>query len=89
MSYGVSSERSPSADRPKVPLAASINKPTKPSKRTLQKAAKSLTEAMEMQADYWRKQSTLAAQAEKVRILSGQVAAKPIKRSMGELKKGH
>jgi hypothetical protein len=36
---------------------------------------------MEMQADYWRKQSTLAAQAEKVRILSGQVAAKPIKRS--------
>ena len=27
-----------------------------------------------MQADYWRKQSTLAAQAEKVRILSGQVA---------------
>ena len=52
----------------------SINPPTKPSKRTFQKAAKSLTEAMEMQADYWRKQSTLAAQAEKVRILSGQVA---------------
>jgi hypothetical protein len=39
--------------------------------------AKNLAEAMEMQADYWRKQlDTLAAQAEEVRILSAQVAVR-------------
>ena len=53
--------------------------------------AKNLTEAMELQADYWRKQlDTLAAQAEEVRTLSAQVAAdatKPMKRGMDELTK--
>ena len=53
--------------------------------------AKNLAEAMELQADYWRKQlDTLAAQAEEVRTLSAQVAAdatKPMKRGMDELTK--
>ncbi len=53
--------------------------------------AKNLAEAMELQADYWRKQlDTLAAQAEEVRTLSAQVAAdatKPMKRGMDELNK--
>ena len=53
--------------------------------------AKSLAEAMELQAHYWRKQlDTLAAQAEEVRTLSTQVAAdatKPMKRGMDELNK--
>ena len=53
--------------------------------------AKNLTEATELQADYWRKQlDTLAAQAEEVRTLSAQVAAdatKPMKRGMDELNK--
>lgn len=53
--------------------------------------AKSLAEAMELQAHYWRKQlDTLAAQAEEVRTLSAQVAAdatKPMKRGMDELNK--
>jgi phasin len=53
--------------------------------------AKNLAEAMELQADYWRKQlDTVAAQAEEVRTLSAQVAAdatKPIKRGMDELTK--
>ena len=53
--------------------------------------AKSLAEAMELQAHYWRKQlDTLAAQAEEVRTLSAQVAAEatePMKRSMDELHK--
>jgi phasin len=53
--------------------------------------AKSLAEAMELQAHYWRKQlDTLAAQAEEVRTLSTQVAAdatKPMKRGMDELHK--
>ena len=53
--------------------------------------AKTLAEAMELQADYWRKQlDTLAAQAEEVRALSAQVAAvatKPMKRGMDELTK--
>ena len=50
--------------------------------------AKNLAEAMELQADYWRKQlDTLAAQAEEVRTLSAQVATdatKPMKRGMDE-----
>ena len=45
--------------------------------------AKNLAEAMELQADYWRKQlDTVAAQAEEVRTLTAQVAAdatKPMK----------
>ena len=53
--------------------------------------AKNLAEAMELQADYWRKQlDTLTAQAEEVRTLTAQVAAdatKPMKRSMDELTK--
>jgi phasin len=53
--------------------------------------AKNLAEAMELQADYWRKQlDMLAAQAEEVRTLTAQVAAdatKPMKRGMGELNK--
>ena len=53
--------------------------------------AKNLAEAMELQADYWRKQfDTLAAQTEEVRTLSAQVAAdatKPMKRGMDELTK--
>jgi phasin len=53
--------------------------------------AKNLAEAMELQADYWRKHlDTLAAQAEEVRTLSAQVAAdatKPMKRGMDELTK--
>ncbi len=53
--------------------------------------AKNLTEAMELQADYWRKQlDTLTAQAEEVRTLTAQVAAdatKPMKRGMDELTK--
>jgi phasin family protein len=53
--------------------------------------AKSLAEAMELQAHYWRQQlDTLAAQAEEVRTLSAQVAAEatePMKRSMDELHK--
>ena len=53
--------------------------------------AKNLAEAMELQADYWRKQlDTVAAQAEEVRTLSAQVAAEatePMKRSMDELHK--
>jgi phasin len=53
--------------------------------------AKNLAEAMELQADYWRKQlDTVAAQAEEVRTLSAQVAAdatKPMKRGMDELTK--
>ena len=53
--------------------------------------AKNLAEAMELQANYWRKQlDTLAAQAEEVRTLSAQVAAdatKPMKRGMDELTK--
>jgi phasin len=53
--------------------------------------AKNLAEAMELQADYWRKQlDTVAAQAEEVRTLSAQVAAdatKPMKRGMDELNK--
>ena len=53
--------------------------------------AKNLAEAMELQADYWRKQlDTLAVQAEEVRTLSAQVAAdatKPMKRGMDELNK--
>ena len=54
--------------------------------------AKNLTEATELQADYWRKQlDTLAAQAEEVRTLTAQAAAdatKPMKRGMDELNKG-
>ncbi len=53
--------------------------------------AKNLAEAMQLQADYWRKHlDTLAAQAEEVRTLSAQVAAdatKPMKRGMDELNK--
>jgi phasin len=53
--------------------------------------AKNLSEAMEMQGTYWRKQlDTLAAQAEEVRTLSAQVAAdaaKPITSGMDELEK--
>ena len=53
--------------------------------------AKNLAEAMELQADYWRKPlDTLAAQAEEVRTLSAQVATdatKPMKRGMDELNK--
>ena len=57
--------------------------------------AKSLPEAMELQADYWRKQlSAVEAQVEEVRTLSTQVAAEvtePIKaqvaRGMEELRK--
>jgi phasin len=53
--------------------------------------AKNLAEAMELQADYWRKQlDTVAAQAEEVRTLSAQVAAdatKPMKRGMDDLNK--
>jgi phasin len=57
--------------------------------------AKSLPEAMELQATYWRKQlSTLGAQAEEVRTLSTQVTAdvtEPIKaqvtRGMEELRR--
>ena len=53
--------------------------------------AKNLAEAMELQADYWRKQlDTVVAQAEEVRTLSAQVAAdatKPMKRGMDELTK--
>ena len=53
--------------------------------------AKNLAEAMELQADYWRKQlDTVAAQAKEVRTLSAQVAAdatKPMKRGMDELNK--
>jgi phasin len=53
--------------------------------------AKNLAEAMELQADHWRKQlDTVAAQAEEVRTLSAQVAAdatKPMKRGMDELTK--
>ena len=53
--------------------------------------AKNLAEAMELQADYWRKQlDTLTAQAEEVRTLTAQVAAdatKPMKRGMDELTK--
>jgi phasin len=57
--------------------------------------AKSLPEAMELQADYWRKQlSAVGAQAEEVSTLSTQVTAEvtePIKtqvaRGMGELRK--
>jgi hypothetical protein len=51
-----------------------------------QSQAKNLAEAMELQADHWRKQlDTVAAQAEEVRTLSAQVAAdatKPMKRGM-------
>jgi len=53
--------------------------------------AKNLAEAMELQADYWRKQlDTLAAQAEEVRTLSAQVASdatKPMQRGMDALNK--
>ena len=53
--------------------------------------AKNLAEAMELQADYWRKQlDTLAAQAEEVRTLSAQVAfdaTKPMQRGMDALNK--
>ena len=53
--------------------------------------AKNMAEAVELQADYWRKQlDTLTAQAEEVRTLTAQVAAdatKPMKRSMDELTK--
>jgi phasin len=53
--------------------------------------AKNLADAMELQANYWRKQlDMLAAQAEEVRTLTAQVAAdatKPMKRGMDELTK--
>jgi phasin len=49
--------------------------------------AKNMAEAVELQADYWRKQlDTLTAQAEEVRTLTAQVAAdatKPMKRRHG------
>jgi hypothetical protein len=53
--------------------------------------AKNLAEAMELQAEYWRKQlDMLAAQAEEARTLTAQVAAdatRPMKRGMDELTK--
>ena len=53
--------------------------------------AKNMAEAMELQADFWRKQlDTLTAQAEEVRTLTAQVAndaTKPMKRGMDEITK--
>jgi phasin len=53
--------------------------------------AKNVAEAMELQANFWRKQlDMLTAQAEEVRTLTAQVAAdatKPMKRGMDELTK--